>query len=222
MLIFKDGKYFLNVSQVAKLMPVSHFFLTMINQANFITTPQNIHANICNIGVLGAWGTIVLQLQAFQGGSGKKTWRGWGSLWLHGKKWRGKEEALPREALRDPVLLLNCRGGESLPVFQYTCIIFPQNASLDISECNNNGSNIITCTRLLKKSTKIMLLYMNEAKRARKRDAASRVWRTWELEEATARSSQPLCALCPKPWNKLQPNCTLPWKSRCLDINWLR
>lgn len=164
MLIFKTGKYFLNVSQVAKLMPVSHFPLTMINQANFITTPQNIYANIFNIGVFGARGLyVVLQLQPFQAGSEKKTQRGRSSQWLYGKKWRGKEAALSREALRAPVLLLNCRGGKRLPIFQYACIIFPPNASLDTSECNNNGSNLIICTRRLKKkSTKIMLLYMNE------------------------------------------------------------
>lgn len=103
-------------------------------------------------------GAVVLQLQPFQAGSEKKTQRGRSSQWLYGKKWRGKEAALPREALRAPVLLLNCRGGKRLPIFQYACIIFPPNASLDTSECNNNESNPIIQTRHLKK-----IIYKNHA-----------------------------------------------------------
>lgn len=57
MVILKNGKYFLNVSQEAKKMPVSHYFLVMINPGKLITSPGNMYVNIHHMNLIGGqWG----------------------------------------------------------------------------------------------------------------------------------------------------------------------
>lgn len=57
MVILKNGKYFLNVSQEAKKMPVSHNFLIMVNQGRLITSPENMYVNTHHMNLVGGqWG----------------------------------------------------------------------------------------------------------------------------------------------------------------------
>lgn len=134
MVILKNGKYFLNVSQEAKKMPVSHYFLIMISQGRLITSPQNTYVNIHHtimIRWLEGSGAVISQLWALWAGSGKGMWR-----------WGGSES----EQLRASLLSLNSREDESSHSPGHAYGMSPQMQAWTF--LNVLKMEVITCTRL--------------------------------------------------------------------------